>query len=470
MHLSHDSYRTYEKFKCVMDKFVNSDEANVIGAAVSGGPDSMALLDMLCLYAESKSGVSLVVMHVNHNMRESASLEDMDFVGENAYKRKLRFLFRNANVISKIREEKRSPEEAARIFRYALLDEMGREAGCNFIATGHNMDDFAETVMMRVLNGSGLGGLSGIPVLRKPFIRPMLSIRRSEIMNYLKNRSINYVVDETNKDISIPRNRIREELLPKIEADYNPSVIEALVRLGCICSSANDFLEKSALRDFNYYSSDWIAAFEAEKVTCVHEALGSRRIMELLTGICPEPDFGTVAEVLKVCELRDSAGCEIKGGLRVERCADKVFIFKKSKLEKIEDLECPKNGRIGNASLSLSLSNSSYCSDESISKSGFQVCFDLDKIKDGLKMCTVSGKEEYMQVNSEAPSSAYEVMRNAGIPASMRPCVPVLKDSAGIVWVPGGRVSLHHKIGSETEKTVTASLESDIVKAIGFLK
>jgi tRNA(Ile)-lysidine synthase len=207
--------------------------------AVSGGPDSVALLRALVAL---KRGDELVVAHVNHQLRGLESDADEDFVrnlharlaAEGASKLALR-CFR-ADTAQTARHERANLEAVARKIRYEWLGQVAAETGARWIATGHTADDQAETVLHRLLRGTGLKGLRGIAPRRSltstaELVRPLLGMRRAEVLAYLDDVGQSYRTDSSNRDPRFTRNRIRHELLPLLEEEFNPRIVDVLARL-----------------------------------------------------------------------------------------------------------------------------------------------------------------------------------------------------------------------------------------------
>jgi tRNA(Ile)-lysidine synthase len=199
-----------------------SQDTRVI-AAVSGGPDSVCLLHVL-----RELGVNVVgVAHFNHKLRAEASDEDERFVATLASQFDLAF-HRSAAPLDTTGNLEQNARQARRQFFATLI----RENGCDCIALGHTRDDQAETVLFRVLRGSGLAGLSGIhPATADGFIRPLIDVTRAEVEDYLRTREIPWREDASNRDPRFARNRIRHELLPQLAREWNPQIGDSLAQL-----------------------------------------------------------------------------------------------------------------------------------------------------------------------------------------------------------------------------------------------
>jgi tRNA(Ile)-lysidine synthase len=207
--------------------------------AVSGGADSVALLHLLSRLALDWR-LRLHVLHVDHQLR-AESAADADFV---------RALGRRLGVpvdVATVAVDRRgSLEAAARVARYAALETWAARVGAARIALGHTADDQAETVLMRLVQGAGVRGLSGIPPVRSAIIRPLLEVRRSALEAELRGAGLAWVEDASNLDSKFLRNRIRHELLPLLADSYNPEIASALARLTSLARETVGALDQAA--------------------------------------------------------------------------------------------------------------------------------------------------------------------------------------------------------------------------------
>ncbi len=234
---------------CVDQKLVCSKDRVLV--AVSGGADSVALLRALCELKEEYS-LQLAVVHVDHQMRPDSGLDAL-FVESLAKDLGLKVFVEQCNVPEMCAEVGGSLEEVARNLRYEAFQRVANHFSATAIATAHTADDQAETVMMRLLRGAGLTGLSAIPWKRALdnqrmmgsavwVIRPLLGVWRKQLEAYLAECEQAYRTDSSNKDLAFMRNRIRHELLPFIEDNYNPRIREALAQLAEQSQTDTDLL------------------------------------------------------------------------------------------------------------------------------------------------------------------------------------------------------------------------------------
>ncbi len=201
--------------------------------AVSGGPDSMALWHA-CLSLSQALGLELVVAHLNHGLRKNESDEDAQWVAQATEHPEIPFYIKKVDTEKIAKERKLGIEETARDLRYSFFEEVAQETGATAVATGHNLDDQAETVLMRLVRGAGMDGLGGIPPVNQKgklrLVRPLIQVSRAEILDYLKREEKKFRLDKSNTDMKYRRNYVRHQLLPELEKEWNPAVKTILSR------------------------------------------------------------------------------------------------------------------------------------------------------------------------------------------------------------------------------------------------
>ncbi len=211
--------------------------------AVSGGADSVALAQVLITLAGEYS-LRLAVAHLNHSLREEAADSDAEFVAAFARGLNLPGYIEKKDVRAFQRRRHLSLEEAARQVRYEFFDKIAVRYGFNKIALAHHGHDNAELVLMNLLRGSGPLGLSGIiPVRDGKIVRPFIHLKRSDIQAYIAEKKLPHITDASNADTSLRRNRIRHHLIPELETNYNPAIVDTLNRLGTIMRAEDQWIE-----------------------------------------------------------------------------------------------------------------------------------------------------------------------------------------------------------------------------------
>lgn len=212
---------------------------------VSGGPDSISMLNIL---RELKEGgtlqFSMVVAHINHMIRKEA-VEDEKYVEDYCKKNGIECYVKRINVIEYAQNNKIGTEEAGRKARYDFFDEIAQKTNANKIAIAHNKNDKIETIIMHILRGSGLSGLKGIePIRNNRYIRPLIDCERQEIEDYCEKEKLNPRIDKTNFENDYTRNKIRNIVIPYIKEEFNPNIIETINRLSEVITAEENYMDK----------------------------------------------------------------------------------------------------------------------------------------------------------------------------------------------------------------------------------
>jgi len=223
-----------------------------VAVAVSGGPDSMALLRAALGLARRSEGPGRVfALHVNHGLRAEAD-EDQRWLEDECVRLGVDLVCRRVSAVNAIHECGDGVEAAARRIRYQLLTEMAESIGARLVAMGHTYDDQVETVLFRIVRGAGLRGLAGIPITRPlspsvTLVRPLLRVRRSTVEAYLRELQQGYRRDSSNEDLRYRRNAVRRQVLPMLRDNFNSDVDDAIWRLAAQASEWNDLVDDLAV-------------------------------------------------------------------------------------------------------------------------------------------------------------------------------------------------------------------------------
>jgi len=207
---------------------------------LSGGADSVALTDVLVQLAPAR-GFRVVVAHLDHALRRDSS-EDARFCADLCERLGLDFHAARADVRARARRDGGGLEAAGRQERYAFLRRVRRQEGAVVVAVAHTQDDQAETFLLHLLRGAGRTGLRSMEAVRDDLLRPLLQVSRAQVLSHLRSRGLEWREDPSNRDLSIPRNRVRHELIPYLESRFNPSIRPALARSATLLGDETDLL------------------------------------------------------------------------------------------------------------------------------------------------------------------------------------------------------------------------------------
>ena len=228
--------KTIEKHRMI-------EEGDKIIIAVSGGPDSTCLLDILNKIKD-RFNVFLIVAHVHHGIRKKEADIEARFVRLKSFHLNLPFEQAFLSIPEMAKEMGLSIEQVGRRARYKFFQELITKYQAQKVALGHHADDQIETILMRIIRGSGLRGLRGIPPKRNIFIRPLIESSRSEIESYCQRRKLAYCFDSTNKEPRYFRNKIRQQLIPLLTEEYNPAIGKNLLQLQTIVNDELNFWDE----------------------------------------------------------------------------------------------------------------------------------------------------------------------------------------------------------------------------------
>ena len=256
--------------------------------ALSGGPDSVALLHILRTL-EQRGGLAVAAAaHFNHQLRGAEADEDELFCRDLAAATGVPFIAGRGDVAARARELGRSLEDAARLSRYEFLEQSAESIGAAAIAVGHSLDDQAETFLLRLIRGAGPAGLAGIRPRAGRVIRPLLDISRAELRQYAADHGLGFREDSSNADIRIPRNRVRVELVPFL-ARFSPAISATLAREAALAREDDEFLDRLAIESAGsiVLEESGDVAVDVAGLTALPPALASRVTRKALAAAAP---------------------------------------------------------------------------------------------------------------------------------------------------------------------------------------
>jgi tRNA(Ile)-lysidine synthase len=289
--------------------------------AVSGGPDSVALTWLLHELQAVARWRLVGLVHVHHGLRAGASDEDERFCRALAARLRLPIEVARVDVRRAARERRQSVEAAARVERYARFQLAARALDATSVATGHTIDDQAETVLLRLLRGAGSRGVSAIRPRRGIYVRPLIDCRRAELVEHLRARGEPFREDRSNLDLSVPRNRVRHEILPAITRHW-PGSIRALARFAELSADDEEFLSRTTLEvtaAVALPSRDGVQQVDVRGLSSLPAALARRIVRHALEGAGGAPSFREVEAVRALARADKQGGRLDVAGLAVVR-------------------------------------------------------------------------------------------------------------------------------------------------------
>ena len=300
-------------------------DARVI-VAVSGGPDSVVLVHLLLELQATGDLTVAGLAHFNHQLRGADADEDEAFCRAMADRLGLPIDVDRAAVATAARSARRSIEDVARELRYAFLERIADARGADAIAVGHSLDDQAETFLLRLIRGAGSRGLASILPRAGRVIRPLIDVAREDLRAYAADRALPFRTDATNDDLSIPRNRVRHELIPYLEREFSPGISRVLAREAAVAREDEDRLQQEAI-DFAgsivLSRTGGKTELDAVSLRSLHPALAARVARHALAAEAPSRfiGFDHVAALLQLAGGSDGDAVDLPGQRAVRRGA-----------------------------------------------------------------------------------------------------------------------------------------------------
>ncbi|MCG6893207.1 MAG: tRNA lysidine(34) synthetase TilS [Desulfobacteraceae bacterium] len=442
--------------------------------AVSGGPDSVALLHLTRRLA-MEFGLQLSVAHVHHGLRSAAADRDARFVSELAGSMGMPFHIRHADVGRHAARHRLSLEEAGRQLRYRLLKAVADAHGYGPIATGHQADDNAESILMFLLRGSGMQGVSGIePILEDRWIRPLLGVGKEEILRFLHERGHRYVEDASNKDDRYMRNRIRNELMPLLRERFTPAIRQRLETFSHIVGDENRWIEETV--------SPWMTSAIVEKTDgrldlsidelARHPRPIQRRLLRRaiasVRGNLRRIGFDAVERGLDLLDSKQSAAVCLPGRLRISLERDGCLTLRTGGPEEPEAVSpfavtIPAPGRypIPEIGSVMRFSTVPVPSAERLHTAGHGIAFfDMSTIQFPLIVRNFRPGDRFRPLGLQGTQKIKKFFIDRKVPRTERSRIPLVVCGDAVVWIAGQRLDERVRVTASTRQVLQVEWRS----------
>lgn len=463
-----------------VDKILNQDcrltKEKPIIVGVSGGPDSLCLMESL-----RQAGYKIIVAYFDHQLRDDSSA-DGQMVEKIASRLGIKYISDGGDVRKYAQENKLSIEEAARMMRYHFLFKLARENKAQAIAVGHTADDQVETILMHFLRGSGMNGLKGMTyqtIIKTfdeaiPIVRPLLDVWRDETVIFCSVNGLRPHYDSTNDSLNFQRNRIRHLLIPMLET-YNPKFREAVSRMAQSLKGDFDVLAealKNSWESMVLEANDNFITFDANLLADASEGLQRNLVKQAIQTLRPslEVNFSALDRALQVINAQTLPNnVDLKGGLRLNREADKVFIYTSDAELPFENLPQLQNGK----SISVAVGEQITLSDgwkfsaeywrlpalameqAQANDDLFQVWLDAEGLPDQFELRVRRSGDVFSPLGLDGHTQKIsDFFVNEKVPQRAREQLPLLCVGDEIVWVPGFRPAHPHRLTDETKTVI----------------
>lgn len=453
----------FDKVLSTINKHNLIQKGDKIVLGLSGGPDSVCLLHVLNRLKKDFN-IEIYAAHLNHQIRGIEAQKDALYVSKLCEDMGIIFFVKSINVPKYCENEGLSLEEGARKLRYEMFYEIKDKIKANKIAIGHNLNDQAETVMMRIMRGTGLKGLKGIDYIRDNcIIRPILDVERNEIEEYCEAYNLNPRIDKTNLENIYTRNKIRLDLLPYMKDNFNSNVIESIVRMSNSLKSDNDYIEKEAeakFREVSNIKEKGFVEINLDDFVCLHDAIKVRVLRNSIKHILGDTNFVDQRHIEDIMSLEDNS--KVNKMLTLPR---NIFVYRKKDSiiltnEEIvnEEIEfyynIPSNGFIKIKELKQIIETQVMSIDryKSMKLDNSSKGFDFNKVKGGIVIRSRrQGDKIKLAMGSKKVKDLFIDLK---IPREERCKIPIITDSEGIICVGDYKISENYKIDENTKEVL----------------
>lgn len=435
------------------NKLIESNDKLLL--ALSGGADSVFALTFLTKF-KNKYNIQICALHINHSLRGDESDSDEKFCRKLCNDLNIEFYSKKVDIKSIAENKKLSIEEAARNIRYEKLDEYLKISNSDKIVTAHNLDDNTETVLLNLFRGTGLKGLSGIPVKRNNIIRPFLSSGKSEIIEYLDENNIDFRTDSTNKQSEFKRNYLRNEIIPKIRENINSKVDGNILRLSQIIKNAelvlNDLVIENTSKFISSINTELLISKEIK--TIPYHLIGEvirRSIEEKFSVIIDYDDFINVQNLIDL-----QVGSKVDLSQNLEAVSEREYLLIRKKI-KAEDLgtcielyfnsEIKFGERIINCT-EINLDEVQYTNSRGVE------FIDADDLAEPLVVRRWKHGDKFNPLGLKGTKNVSDFLTENKVPASIKNERLVLLNKGMIIWVVGYRIDESVKISNKTKKAM----------------
>jgi tRNA(Ile)-lysidine synthase len=446
--------------------------AGRILVAVSGGADSTALLHVLrSLRTDGSISAELVCAHVNHRLRGQASAEDERFVVEQAARLELLVVTRAVDVRAYATASRLSIETAARRLRLESLREIATTCGCAWVATGHQKNDNAETVLQRLRRGTGFRGLAGIWPVRQFdglwFARPLLDVTREEIVAYLNRRQLAWREDRTNLDPTYTRNYIRHKLLPALQQEAHRSLVEELAELATSARGLYDRVQRDAREAMSQLARtrEGEIAFVASPLASLPELVAVELVRQALVTLgCGERDLTRdhYREILRLARsIATKEVLALPGGFTARRACEEVLLSGPAPQPRRVGLAPPLSSimlripgrtRFAGWRIEARVLNAAELNLGQVKggKSPFCEYFDLDRVKEPVVVRPRRAGDRFRPLGMDHEKRLGKFLTTAKVSQDLRQRIVVVADQEKIIWVCPIRIGESAKVTPET--------------------
>lgn len=437
--------------------------------ALSGGPDSVCLLNIL-YNLKAELNIEIGAAHLNHLLRDKDAFEDEEYVKTLCKSLDIPCFVKRVDINKYSKDKKMSSEMAGRDARYNFFDDIVKDEGYTKIATAHNANDQAETILFRLMRGSGIEGLCGIKVRRDKIIRPILCLSRKEVEEYIEINNLKPRIDKTNFEKIYNRNKIRLDMIPYIKENFNEDIIQTLNRMSVLLQKDNEFIENSARSFYEKHCIEQSDYFIIKKEMFDNkEAVVTRVIRYALTNFSKTHYDFEMKHIYEICNLaKNNSGkaIDLPNKIYAENIYGDIYIKERININNIDvkqEIVVNKNEINGkkiffnNENIEFSVLKND--SNLDLNQNNFIKYFDFDKINDSISLRKRKNGDKIIPLGMKGSKKIKDLFIDMKVPKEERDCIPLLCFDENISWIVGIRVSEEYKITNKTKNILRVIVE-----------
>ncbi len=453
--------KMFEKAYDTVKKYNMLQKNDVVVIGISGGADSVSLFHFLYEIRKEYS-LKLVGVHIHHGIRGQEADRDAEYVRELCNKYNVDFELFKYDIHSEAKKMKLTDEEAGRKIRYEVFNSVLEKYGSGKIAVAHNMNDQAETLLMRICRGTGLKGLTGILPVRDNIIRPLIECSRESIEEYCEINHLQYQKDYTNEMDIYTRNKIRLKLIPMIKENLNPSIISVLSRMREMLQDEEDYIEIQAKQAYeeclNLKNKDMVS-INIEKINKYHKVIQKRIIrfaLQELRADLHDIEFAHIKDILDLMTKSTGKTINLTDGIMVRKQYENLEFY----LKKEEGIFKGFSYDLKTTDEEIEISEAglvikTFLNEKNFNKENFNNVytkfFDCDKIIGNLKIRTrISGDKIYLK--GIGTKKLKDFFIDIKLPREQRNQVPIVAVGNEVIWIVGYKVNEKFTADKNTKK------------------
>jgi tRNA(Ile)-lysidine synthase len=441
------------------------DEKNLIAkkdkvlVALSGGPDSVFLLHFLFKY-KRKLNIGLGALHINHGLRGKDAELDQEFCDIFCRKLGVKFYSIKKNIKDYAVKNKISVEEAGRIIRYKEFEKTASSYNFSKIATAHICNDNAETVLLNLIKGTGLRGISGIPPVRGKIIRPLLCLTKEEILRYLNNYKIDFRTDLTNLEIDFERNFIRNKIIPLIRERLNPNFETAVLKSSEVFKEASDYIEKQLQsfipgfideKEFLRFDLFTLNQIDKDLLSILFKASLEKKFKKQTT-------FNDCKRIISLVKVRTGKTINLSNNLIAIKERDSIDVYQKKTNKNFEPVEIKPGSKAKFDGKSLLIRKRKsipevFTDDKSVEY------IKGDNLRDKFVLRRWNAGDRFYPLGMKGSKKISDFLNEQKVPSANKKEQLVLTNNGKIVWVLGLRIDDRFKITKNARKVYELCLK-----------